>query len=120
MKLLVSPAIKEFAFALAAVFAVVAPFSTANAQKVPSAEVQEILVKTTLLSFNVARSNRVGRAISSLAERVNASFEVRWDLESLHDPKFASGFDAILYDVSFDEAPDDVLDHAIETTRSRL
>ena len=55
---------------------------------------------------------------TALKGRVNATFEVRWDLESLHDPKFADGFDAVFYDVCFDEAPDDVLDHALATSKA--
>ncbi len=48
---------------------------------------------------------------------VNATFDVRFDIESLHDPKFAAAYDAVLYDVCFDEAPDDILQNALQTAR---
>jgi type 1 glutamine amidotransferase len=53
---------------------------------------------------------------SKLSELANVSFVVKEGLEPLHDPKFADGFDAIVYDWCFDEAPDDVLDNALKTT----
>lgn len=53
---------------------------------------------------------------SKLSELANVSFVVKDGLEPLHDPKFADGFDAIVYDWCFDDAPDDVLENALKTT----
>src|SRR5436853_4998117 len=53
---------------------------------------------------------------SKLSELVNVSFVVKDNFEPLHDPKFADGYDAIIYDWCFDEAPDDVLENALRTT----
>jgi type 1 glutamine amidotransferase len=53
---------------------------------------------------------------SKLSELANVFFVVKDGFESLHDAKFAEGFDAIVYDWCFDDAPDDVLDHALKTT----
>ena len=52
---------------------------------------------------------------SKLGELVNVSFTVKDNFEALHDPKFAEGYDVVLYDWCFDEAPDDVLDNALKT-----
>src|SRR5260221_1112677 len=53
---------------------------------------------------------------SKLSELVNVSFVVKENFEPLHDPKFADGYDAVVYDWCFDEAPDDVLESALRTT----
>src|SRR5947209_20204916 len=53
---------------------------------------------------------------SKLSELANVSFVVKDNFEPLHDPKFADGYDAIVYDWCFDEAPDDVLENALKTT----
>src|SRR5260221_41939 len=53
---------------------------------------------------------------SKLSELVNVSFVVKDNFEPLHDPKFADGYDAVVYDWCFDEAPDDVLENALRTT----
>ncbi len=54
MKLQLKSTTKICSFAIMAAFAVFASVSTATAQAVPSPEMQEVLVKTTLLSFNDA------------------------------------------------------------------
>lgn len=54
----------------------------------------------------------------SLAKLVNASFEVRFGLDSLRDPKFADAFDAVVYDVCDDEAPAEVLENAINASKA--
>src|SRR5258708_35374659 len=51
---------------------------------------------------------------SKLSELANVAFVVKDTFESLHDPKFADGFDAIVYDWCFDDAPDDVLENAFK------
>jgi len=53
---------------------------------------------------------------SKLSELVKVSFVVKDNFEPLHDPKFADGYDAVVYDWCFDEAPDDVLENALRTT----
>jgi type 1 glutamine amidotransferase len=53
---------------------------------------------------------------SKLCELANVTFVVKDNFEPLHDPKFADGFDAIVYDWCFDDAPDDVLENALKTT----
>jgi len=53
---------------------------------------------------------------SELGKLANIKFEVRKDVESLHNPKFAEGFDVVVYDWCFDEAPDDVLENAMKAT----
>src|SRR5258708_4370859 len=53
---------------------------------------------------------------SKLSELANVSFVVKDNFEPLHDPRFADGYDAIVYDWCFDEAPDDVLENALKTT----
>lgn len=53
---------------------------------------------------------------TNLSRLINATFDVKTNFDSLHDPKFAEGYDAIVYDWCFDEAPDDVLENALKTT----
>jgi uncharacterized protein len=53
---------------------------------------------------------------SKLSELANVSFVIKDSFEPLRDPKFAEGFDAVVYDWCFDEAPDDVLENALKAT----
>jgi type 1 glutamine amidotransferase len=53
---------------------------------------------------------------SKLSELANVTFVIKDSFEPLHNPKFAEGFDAIIYDWCFDEAPDDVLENALKAT----
>ena len=53
-----------------------------------------------------------------ISQLANVSFEVKSGLDALRDPKFAVGYDAVVYDVCFDEAPDEVLENAIQTARN--
>jgi type 1 glutamine amidotransferase len=53
-----------------------------------------------------------------LGELAHATFEVRWDMNSLRDPKFAEGFDAVVYDVCFDNVEDAILQNALNTVRA--
>jgi hypothetical protein len=48
---------------------------------------------------------------NELSRLANATFEIKFGIDALHDPKFADGYDAVFYDVCFDEASDDILDH---------
>ncbi|HAM73518.1 MAG TPA: hypothetical protein DCM86_17940 [Verrucomicrobiales bacterium] len=51
---------------------------------------------------------------SKLSGLANVTFTLRETFESLHNPRFADGFDVVVYDWCFDEAPDDVLDNALK------
>lgn len=55
---------------------------------------------------------------NELGRLVNATFEARYDIESLKDPKFADGFDAVIYDVCFDQAPDNLIENGLAATRA--
>lgn len=54
---------------------------------------------------------------SKLSERVNATFDVRLDLEVWRDPKFADGYDAVVYHFCHDDADGTLIDHALRATR---
>jgi uncharacterized protein len=54
---------------------------------------------------------------TNLPQIINASFEVKFGLDALRDPKFADSYDAVVYDVCDDEAPDEVLENALQATR---
>ena len=54
---------------------------------------------------------------SNLAQIVNVTFDVKFGLEALRDPKFADNYDAVVYDMCDDEAPDEVLENALQATR---
>ena len=56
----------------------------------------------------------------ALSRLVNAQFTVQFGLDALHDPHFATGYDAVVYDVCFDDAPNEVLVNALQTTRAGL
>jgi type 1 glutamine amidotransferase len=53
-----------------------------------------------------------------LSELVNMTFDAKSGIDSLRDPKFADSYDIVVYDICFDEAPDEVLDNALQVTRS--
>jgi type 1 glutamine amidotransferase len=53
-----------------------------------------------------------------LAQLVKVTFEARSGLDVLRDPKFAEKYDVVVYDLCFDEAPDDVLENAIQAARN--
>ncbi len=55
---------------------------------------------------------------TELGSLVNATFDVKFGLETLHNPKFADAYDAVIYDVCDDEAPDDALDNALHVARA--
>lgn len=55
---------------------------------------------------------------SSIGGLVNATFETQFGLEALRNPKFAEGYDAILYDVCFDEVQDEILENALRASRN--
>ncbi len=53
----------------------------------------------------------------SLSRLLNAQFTTAFDLNSLTNTKFADPYDVVLYDVCFDEAPDDLLENAMRAAR---
>jgi type 1 glutamine amidotransferase len=53
---------------------------------------------------------------SNLAQLVNVTFDVKFGLEALRDPKFADSYDAIVYDMCDDEVADEVLENALQAT----
>jgi type 1 glutamine amidotransferase len=53
-----------------------------------------------------------------IGELINATFEVRFGLDTLRDPKFADGFDVVVYDVCDDEAPDEYLANALAAAKA--
>lgn len=54
---------------------------------------------------------------NQLAARMPVHFKVEDGLDVLRDRRFADAFDAVLYDLCFDEAADDVLDNAIQAVQ---
>ena len=54
---------------------------------------------------------------TQLHERIAADFTVEFGLKVLSDPKFADPYDAVIYDVCDDEAPDAFLEHALQSVR---
>jgi hypothetical protein len=55
---------------------------------------------------------------TNISQLVNATFDVKVDLEGLSNPKFAEGYDAVFYNVCEQKAPDQVLDNAMQTARN--
>lgn len=55
---------------------------------------------------------------NALAGPAHATFTTKMDMEILRDPHFADGYDAVIYDVCFDNAPDELIQHALDTTRA--
>src|SRR5688572_20317430 len=53
-----------------------------------------------------------------IGQRVHATFEVKYGLEVLRDPKFADAFDVVIYDMCDERAPDDSLDNALRAARA--
>ena len=54
---------------------------------------------------------------NEISRLVNVTFDVKTDLSAMAVPKFADGYDVVVYDVCFDEAPDEVLENALQATR---
>lgn len=54
---------------------------------------------------------------NQLGRLAKATFDVKFGLETLKNPKFAEGYDIVVYDVCDDEAPDQSLLNALEATR---
>lgn len=54
---------------------------------------------------------------SNLTQQVNATIDQKWGLETLKQPNFADGYDAVIYDVCDDEVPDESIENALRITR---
>ncbi len=54
---------------------------------------------------------------SNLSQRVHATFDLRFGLETLRDPKFAEGYDAIVYDFCIDDGEPASIENALNATR---
>jgi len=52
-----------------------------------------------------------------ISQLVNVTFEVKFGLQRLSDPKFAEGFDAVVYDICDERAPDEFVENALSATR---
>jgi uncharacterized protein len=55
---------------------------------------------------------------NELGRLVNATFDARSDMEALKDSKFADAYDAVIYDVCFDKAPEEQIENALTATRN--
>jgi len=55
---------------------------------------------------------------TNLSQLVNVTFEVKFGLEILNDSKFAEPYDAVFYNVCEDNAPDQVLENAMQAARN--
>jgi len=55
---------------------------------------------------------------TNLRPLLNATFDVKLDLEIWRDEKFADGYDAVVYQFCRDDAERVLIDHALQTTRS--
>src|SRR5205823_8398304 len=53
-----------------------------------------------------------------LSELLNAQFTTAFDLDPLTNTAFADPYDAVIYDVCFDEAPDALLENAMRAARN--
>ena len=54
---------------------------------------------------------------TNLTRLVNATFDVKFGLDILNAPAFADSYDAVFYNLCEDNAPDRVLDNAMQATR---
>jgi len=55
---------------------------------------------------------------NSLGERVNITFDVDFTMDRLTNADFARGYDVVVYDWCWDDAPPGVLENALATIRS--
>jgi type 1 glutamine amidotransferase len=53
-----------------------------------------------------------------ISQLVNVTFENKSGLDVLRDPKFADGFDAVVYDICDEKAPDDYVENALRAARN--
>jgi type 1 glutamine amidotransferase len=51
---------------------------------------------------------------NSFGERVNVHFDTIWDMNTLKDPNFATGYDVLVFDVCFDEVEPALIENALK------
>src|SRR3954462_13708396 len=54
---------------------------------------------------------------NSFGERVNVQFTTIWNMDTLKDPNFATGYDVLVFDVCFDEVDPALIDNALKAIR---
>jgi type 1 glutamine amidotransferase len=54
---------------------------------------------------------------NSFGERVDVQFTTIWDMDTLKDPNFATGYDVLVFDVCFDEVDPVLIDNALKAIR---
>src|SRR5687767_2129242 len=54
---------------------------------------------------------------SNLSRRINVTIDQKWGLDLLKQADFAEKYDAVIYDVCDDEAPDEAIENALRATR---
>lgn len=54
---------------------------------------------------------------NSFGERVDVQFDTIWDMDTLKDPNFATGYDVLVFDVCFDEVDPTLIDNALKAIR---
>lgn len=55
---------------------------------------------------------------TNISQRINAKFDIAFDLDRLKNENFAEGYDVIVHDFCFDEIDQPLLDNALKATRS--
>lgn len=53
-----------------------------------------------------------------LSQLARVTFELKFGLDVLKDPMFAQAFDAVIYDICDEKAPDDQVENALQTARA--
>ena len=105
---------------LCALFAMVVWGGFLAARTASSAEVSSVPLRVLFLTGGGYHDYQklAPHLTRELARRVRIEFEVRFGLESLKDPQFARGFDAVIYDICDDEVSDGILTNALNTVRA--
>lgn len=55
---------------------------------------------------------------NQLAQRANINIDAKSGLEVFNDPRFADAYDAVIFDICDDAAPDPILDNAMQAVRA--
>jgi type 1 glutamine amidotransferase len=55
---------------------------------------------------------------NALAGPTHATFTTKMDMDILRDADFADPYDLVIYDLCFDTAPDELIEHALNATRA--
>jgi uncharacterized protein len=102
--------------AFAVVFAIFAVLIPASAQdKQPPAKIKALLI-TGGGYHEYKKLNPV--LVKKISELAHVNSDVKYDLDTLKDPKFADTCDVVIYNFCFDSAKDkDQIDNALKVTR---